>query len=102
MPGVCAVLGSSERPGMTRTPSSFHLGAYSWSVLSFMSLPLSTSCPGAHRPKPTLADGYDLALPSLTSPVIQSLSTKPSIEDRSPIEITSIAGRGCERHPPAV
>src|SRR5688572_9171754 len=25
MPGVCAVLGSSECPGMTRTPSCFHL-----------------------------------------------------------------------------
>src|SRR5262249_8705039 len=38
MPGVCAVLGSSACPGMTRTPSCFHLGARSRSVLTFMSL----------------------------------------------------------------
>src|SRR6516225_6030800 len=36
MPGVCAVLGSSACPGMTRTPSCFHLGARSRSVLTFM------------------------------------------------------------------
>src|SRR5215471_8953119 len=36
MPGVCAVLGSSECPGMTRTPSCFHLGACSWSAWLFM------------------------------------------------------------------
>src|SRR5712691_11491854 len=29
MPGVCAVLESSESPGMTRTPSCFHLAASS-------------------------------------------------------------------------
>src|SRR5262245_58142006 len=41
MPGVCAVLGSSEDPGMTRTPSCFHFGACSWSALLLMSLFLS-------------------------------------------------------------
>src|SRR4029450_13890730 len=38
MPGVCAVLGSSACPGMTRTPSCFHLGAGSRAVLTFISL----------------------------------------------------------------
>src|SRR6185503_4500710 len=27
MPGVCAVLGSSDVPGITQTPSCFHLGS---------------------------------------------------------------------------
>src|SRR5262249_23797517 len=49
MPGVCAVLGSSACPGMTRTPSCFHLGARSRSVLRFMSLLSSASCPGPAR-----------------------------------------------------
>src|ERR1700730_14119610 len=39
MPGVCAVLGSSEEAGMTRTPSCFHLDACSWWDLSFMLAP---------------------------------------------------------------
>src|ERR1700704_3404254 len=42
MPGVCAVLGSSEWPGITRTPSCFHFG----SVIVFLcalSLPASSS-----------------------------------------------------------
>src|SRR6478735_825743 len=30
MPCVCGVLPSSELPGMTRTPSCFHFGAWSW------------------------------------------------------------------------
>src|SRR5262245_13879801 len=30
MPGVWAVLGSSEWPGMTRTPSYFHFGGDAW------------------------------------------------------------------------
>jgi hypothetical protein len=31
IPGVCAVLGSSAWPGITRTPSNFHFGAWaSW------------------------------------------------------------------------
>src|SRR5258708_14993297 len=48
MPGVCAVLESSELPGMTRPPSCFHLGAWSWSGLLVMSL-LSSSR-GAREP----------------------------------------------------
>src|SRR5262249_1334743 len=42
MPGVCGVLGSSACPGITRTPSCFHLGARSRSVLAFMSSLSST------------------------------------------------------------
>src|SRR2546422_5840798 len=38
MPGVGGVLGSSACPGMTRTPSCFHFGARSRSILVFMSL----------------------------------------------------------------
>src|SRR5918911_5693897 len=34
MPGVCAVFGSSEWPGITRTPSCFHFG----SVIAFLVL----------------------------------------------------------------
>src|SRR5262245_18145934 len=49
MPGVCAVLGSSECPGMTRTPSCFHLGACSWSAWLFMRHLLPTSG-GACKP----------------------------------------------------
>jgi len=30
MPGVCGVLPSSEWPGITRTPSCFHFGSWSW------------------------------------------------------------------------
>src|SRR4029453_9227862 len=51
MPGVCGVLGSSACPGMTRTPSCFHLGARSRSVLTFMS---SLSC-AVIMPGPTRA-----------------------------------------------
>src|SRR5215468_6333035 len=39
MPGVCAVLESSEWPGMTRTPSCFHLGVWSWWVARVMAMP---------------------------------------------------------------
>src|SRR5262252_1124708 len=42
MPGVCAVLGSSELPGMTRTPSCFHFASWWWARWSVMSL--SSSC----------------------------------------------------------
>src|SRR5882672_10472866 len=41
MPGVCAVLGSSEFPGMTRTPSCFHFGSWWWSGWSVILLPPS-------------------------------------------------------------
>src|SRR5437660_10616023 len=38
MPGVCAVLASSEWPGITRTPSCFHFGSVIAQFL-FTSLP---------------------------------------------------------------
>src|SRR5262245_14740924 len=50
MPGVCGVLGSSAWPGITRTPSCFHFGASSRSVLAFMSsLSSAVVMPGSTR-----------------------------------------------------
>src|ERR1700741_1611040 len=49
MPGVCAVLGSSECPGITRTPSCFHFGSLMVASFDFAKLDGLAARAFAHR-----------------------------------------------------
>src|SRR6185437_12323888 len=56
MPGVCAVFGSSEWPGMTRTPSCFHFGS------AIAKLPLLLPAPRRAREAAGLFGGAEQGL----------------------------------------
>src|SRR3954466_8948888 len=56
MPGVCAVFGSSEWPGTTRTPSCFHFGS---AIARFL---MSLPSPGCARKAAGLFGGTEQSL----------------------------------------